>query len=117
MAENKQAATPRRIVRDARFHTQLMIGPKEIVPAANLEHCKGGWLLLVGETPEKKADHGYTWVGHEVYGWTRVHDSNVRFVRYWAPGDETKMNGAIPLIPLEVQVVLRKRGELAEVEG
>lgn len=64
-----------------------MVGPKQVVPAANIENGKQGWTLLAGISPEGKADPDHTWVGHEHYGWTRVPDSNVKYVRYWAPDD------------------------------
>lgn len=96
-----------------RFHTALMVGPKEVVPAANVEHGKDGWVLQPGKSPDGERDPEHFWIGHKEYGWTRTHASNVRFIRYWKPGDETvSLGGSAMLMDERVRRVLTERGEL-----
>lgn len=75
-------------VRDMRFHTDIMVGNKQVVPASNVENGKNGWVLLVDVDPRGKADKDHVWVGHIEYGWTRLPESEVRFQRYWSEGDK-----------------------------
>lgn len=67
---------------DVRFHTDIMVGPKQIVPSANVEHGKHGWTVLDGMHPDGQRDQDNVWIGNPEYGWTRVHRSSVRYVRY-----------------------------------
>lgn len=62
-----------------------MVGGKQIVPAANVEHGKQGWTVLDGVHPDGARDPASVWIGHTEYGWTRVDRSNVRYVRYRKP--------------------------------
>jgi hypothetical protein len=72
-----------------RFHTDLMIGHTQLVPARNVEHGRGGWWLYNGTTPEGQPDPDHVWVvyDHPQGGATRVHESNVRYTRYWWADD------------------------------
>lgn len=105
-------------MRDARFHTQIMVGGKEVAPNSNVEHGKEGWALSPGKTPDGERDPDHLWVGHKVYGWTRTHNSNVRYIRYWSPGDEdAKVGTGTPLMDPRVRQVLQERGELPRMSS
>ncbi len=105
-------------MRDLRLVHQVMIGGKALYPNANVEHCKEGWLVLVGQTPEGKNDGDHIWIGHVDHGWARTHSANAAYVRYWQPGDEDKPLGAgATLMQPRVREALEKRGELPRRES
>jgi hypothetical protein len=76
--------------RDVRFHTDIMVGPKQIVPQANIENGKLGWTILVDRSPEGKPQPDRIWIGHPDYGWTEQHITGARYIRWWIEGDEKR---------------------------
>jgi hypothetical protein len=69
---------------------EFLVGNKGCYPARNIENGKEGWAVLVEERPDGTPDLGHVWIGGNdapARGWTRIHTSNVRAIRYWNRDD------------------------------